>query len=1215
MFRKYFQQLLVIILFASLIAFAVVPGNAQAICSIDPDGTYIEAEDFSGSYNLDGTPYGNDYFELIDEPGSNGGKVLVSGDNGYASSWPGKEVKTYEVNFTSTGTYEIWMRGRGFSGSEDSMFFTVDSDAWKAWNFNGSYNNYIWTDSMQVGSGNTIEINTVGPHTIKIAMREKDSRIDGFYITSGTETPTDVTVPSTVTEISPKDGCAGPAWTVDPGTLEPTCFRNYNAASLIFTITNTGTTDGLTTATITSNQTWAVVDNSTVPPLSQNDSHTVTVSFNSAALAAGIHTAELTITGNANNSPKTVYVNLLVKTIPSTAACGEIPLYAENLINPAIMVQLDTSGSMSTQMYIGGGQTMSRIAIAEDVLKEVFLDRSIAWGFATWTGGNGNSTDSYNAPTYYTNYRIGVNEHDEAHQIALQDKADDGYPSGYTPLVPTMKGGLAYFKGERADGHYGEAFLEISCQPRIIVLVTDGLGNTGTNDTKIDAVVDDLIAEGISVVAVGFGLSNADQLDRIVQKMQTAGEASEDDYLYHLHEEDGNGVATPFMAQNRQEFIDAMNNIVSNVKAQVFHGSSPAPTTSVDNGSILLNASFDASAWSGDLTARKFNPFTGQYEASTLWQASAQIPATINGFIYDASTGVVSSYSDASISGDNFLCKPMGDIINSTPAIVGTPPYYYNFDSYFAFKYDTNVRNRDPLAYVSANDGAIHAFKLSDGVEKWRFYPDSVRDKLALAGTNPSDDMCSPSYCHKFLLDGSPEPADIFVNDGTGWRTVLTTGLGGGGSAFFALDVTYAEDFDAGAYESKYLWEFNETDDAELGLATSWPSISRVKDGAGTGWVTFFGSGAAVNELQQADKEAYVFAVDSWDKSKVWYNASSALVYSIKLVSGVMKNDIPSPPLVIDTHNDDYISDRIYVGNMYGNMYRIMDIGFGETPVSELFYKSNNSDHITPITAKAGYAHASVSGGDIWLYFGTGKYLDQIDKFTTDQQYFYGLFDENASSTTPFEATDLVEVQTEIIDAYALNADGSRVDLDKSGSVDSNDMRKFRVLSCPSPDAEGRCNPDNKSWRLVLAQPPGVGSERVITKPLVVGGVVFFATFIPDGDICEGNGDTWLFALEWETGEFVDTGVFDTNENEEFDLGDPWVDPLDGGGGSGISLDDNTDKKRVIGVYVGTGKPSDEVIIHNDILFVGTTDQEPIPTKVNLPRQRTRLKSWRQEYH
>ncbi len=1222
MMKNKIQQILLYSFFAFSIALIFIPEQIQAFCPapaagtcpIDPAGTYIEAEDFTGSYNLDGSPSSDDEFSEESPSGANGGFELLAGDNGHASTTPDNEVKEYTVSFAVTGNYEIWMRGRGLSGSEDSMFFAldncVDPIAWGAWNFDGNYGSYVWTDSIQSGVGlnNTINIPAAGIYKIKIAMREKNSAIDGFYITQGAETPNDTDVPATVTTVSPKNGCSGPSWTISPAIVESSNFKGYTAASVSFTITNTGNADDGATASITSSEAWAVVTNTTVPTLVQNASHAVTVDFNTAALTAGTHTATLTITGGANNSPKVINVSVLVKSIPSSAACGEIPLYAENLINPAIMVMLDTSGSMSNSMDIGGGDTMSRIAIAEDVLKEVFLDRSISWGFATWAGGSGNASNSDDSPDYYTNYRVGVHEHDTTHQTTLQAKADDGSASGYTPLVPAMRGGLEYFKSNRLDSNYNETYQALSCQPRIVVVITDGQGNTATDNTKIDTVVADLIAEGVTVVAVGFGLSNASQLDRIVQAMQTAGEADDDDYLYHLHNENGLGIAIPFMAQNRAEFITAMSDIVTHVKAQVFHGSSPAPTTSVDNGAILLNATFDASDWTGNIIATKFNIFTGQLDAAPAWDVASVMPGTIKGFIYDATasgTGYVSPYTDASIIGDNFLCKPMGDIINSTPAIIGTPPFYYKFDDYFDFKYDANVRSRDETAYVGANDGALHAFDLSDGIEKWRFYPDSVKAQMALAGTNPSDDMCSLSYCHKFLVDGSPEPADIYVDGSIGWRTILTTGLGEGGNAFFALDVTYGEAFDAPSkslplalsleVKSKFLWEFNDTDDALLGKATSWPSIARVTSGVvSSGWATFFGSGVAATELDQDEKEAYLFAVNSWDKSTVWIDASSNPVYKMKLAAGTLKNDVPSPPRVIDTQNDDYLSDRIYIGNLYGNMYRIKDFGFGKTPVSSLLFDAEMIDHQSPITARAGYGYAG--SGDIWLYFGTGKYQEQIDKFTQYQQYFYGLHDVAATETT-YKDVDLVEMETFIIEAYAVDEDGDIVDLTGDGNKDSDDLRKYRTISCTT------CNPGNSSWRLKLATPVGVGSERVISQPLIVGGIAFFTTFVPDGDVCEGNGDTWLFAVDWETGAFMSNATFDINEDGKFDDSDKSV------------KDTSNETKKIIGISIGTGKPSGELIIYNDILYVGTTNQAPVPIKVNLPAQRTRLKSWQQKFN
>jgi type IV pilus assembly protein PilY1 len=1232
--KNYIIRPLVSFIIISAVLAGIWPQTAQASCAIDADGTYIEAENYSGSQDLATNPNSNNRFqEVTSISGSKGGKVLKAGSSGYAANTPGNEVKEYEVYFSETGDYYMWMRGIGYSGSQDSIFFTIDNDTWKAWNY-GSYNSFIWTRSMQVGSNNKITVDTVGYHTLKIAMRERDSVIDGFFITKTYYSSLNDSTVAGKTEIDPSAGCSSALWSVDTTTIETACYQTYNAANITFTITNSGVSDDTSTGTVTSDSSWLSVSDP-VPALEIGESHTVTVTFDTASLSAGDHTGVITFTssgGTVLNAPLTVTISLTVNEVPTTSSGGSIPLFAENIVSPAIMVQLDTSGSMGSSMSVGSGQYKSRIAIAEDVLAQLFEDRSIEWGFATWAGGNGWSSQDGASSNYYTNYRIGCHTHDDDHQTALQDKADDGYASGYTPLVPCMHAGLEYFQASRQDNYYNEVYTQLTCQPRILIIITDGLGNTGTNDTKIDDMMDDLISEGISVVAVGFGLTNATQLDRIVEKMQTAGEANSDDYLYDLHKQE-NGTSVPFMAQNEAEFIAAMTDIVSSVKGQIFHGASPALSTSATNGAILLDASFDATDWTGNLSATKFNAFTGVLESDYLWQAADVLPAIINGFIYDSSaSGYVSKYTDASIAGDNFLCKDLGDIINSAPAIVSSvPPYYYKFDNYFTFKYNTDVYDRDAMVYVGANDGALHAFRLEDGVEKWRFYPDAVKSKLANAASDPAQDMCSSSYAHQFLLDGSPELADIYVSSSIGWRTILTTGLGKGGSAFFSLDITHSEDFDAADdVKSTFLWEFTDT---ELGLATSDPVTARVSNSTSTAWVTFFGSGEAESTAAQSNKEAYLFAVNSYNESSVWVDTNGNDAYKVKLSATTLLDDATSSPLVVDTHNDDYIYDNIYIGNLYGNLYRVSEIGVNQVPESDLLFNSGNTDHSTPISATPSSAYDS--DGNLWVYFGTGQYSEQADKVSTGQQYFYGLYDKNAaindSGSAPYTLNNLALLETDIVEAYSLDADGNRVDMDGDGDVDSDDKYTYRTVSCISPDTNGDCNPstthsalsDEKPWAIKLyTSSSGNPSERIITQPLITAGIVFIVTFIPDGDPCEGNGDAWILAVDWETGQIVDEPVFDINGDGTIDDADKTVE------------DSSGTEHEVVGFYLGGGRPSSTMAIYGSNIAVGGTGGllsgeapfssddddddgggggDPDLIQVNLPDQDTTLKSWQQD--
>jgi type IV pilus assembly protein PilY1 len=290
-------------------------------------------------------------------------------------------------------------------------------------------------------------------------------------------------------------------------------------------------------------------------------------------------------------------------------------------------------------------------------------------------------------------------------------------------------------------------------------------------------------------------------------------------------------------------------------------------------------------------------------------------------------------------------------------------------------------------------------------------------------------------------------------------------------------------------------------------------------------------------------------------------------------------NDALASPLAADL-NDDYIADRIYAGNLYGTLYRFANIGKGQTPaVSKLFDFSpaKTSPNETPIRAQANFGYGSQSG-DIWVYFGTGRYETQADKSNLNQQYFFGLKDSLSSPQS-----------------YTL---GNLVSLEAKYTTDDASGRVVRYID--------GSNPSHLSWALKLDNTSAglVGSERVTEKPLVVGGVVFFKTFIPDADVCAGNGKTWVFALDFETGLPPTTPVFDINGDGKFDAGDKVTDA-------------NDVLYNVAAISIGSGKGSHPVL-HKNTLFVTTTGGTnsggggPVGMLVNLPALKVNLGSWRQ---
>ena len=181
----------------------------------------------------------------------------------------------------------------------------------------------------------------------------------------------------------------------------------------------------------------------------------------------------------------------------------------------------------------------------------------------------------------------------------------------------------------------------------------------------------------------------------------------------------------------------------------------------------------------------------------------------------------------------------LGDIVHSAPVFVGEPPFANRFGGAYPttagktyFEFRTANTNRDELVFVGANDGMLHAFiadplSLSKGQEKFAYIPNILLSEIG--------EFTNPNYSHRFYVDLSPSVNDVFIDPNPTtvnpfeWRTVLINGLGAGGKGYFALDITDPSNIDT----DSVLWEFTDSDDADLGFTYSQPVIgmSNVDDG------------------------------------------------------------------------------------------------------------------------------------------------------------------------------------------------------------------------------------------------------------------------------------------------------------------------------------------------------------------------------------------------
>jgi type IV pilus assembly protein PilY1 len=153
----------------------------------------------------------------------------------------------------------------------------------------------------------------------------------------------------------------------------------------------------------------------------------------------------------------------------------------------------------------------------------------------------------------------------------------------------------------------------------------------------------------------------------------------------------------------------------------------------------------------------------------------------------------------------------------------------------------------------------------------------------------------------------------------------------------------------------------------------------------------------------------------------------------------------------------------------------------------------------------------------VWLFFGTGQYLNNTDLTNTQVQTWYGI-NENASSTTATRADDLVE---------------RRILLDVAVSTEVT----ARVIEAGArEDLRGK-----RGWFIDLYQVGANGSrtalgERMITPNQFQGSALISNTRIPDAsDPCAPTGRGVIMSIDPFTGARLADTYFDLNGDRTFD--------------------------------------------------------------------------------
>ena len=554
-------------------------------------------------------------------------------------------------------------------------------------------------------------------------------------------------------------------------------------------------------------------------------------------------------------------------------------------------------------------------------------------------------------------------------------------------------------------------------------------------------------------------------------------------------------------------------------------------STVLETGAATFQAEYTSGTWTGNLNAYRIDATSGAVGLIPAWDAASKLPPfdsrniwTNNGSAmvqFKTGNGGISTQmqtdlttasgtgnathvvnfirgeraNENSLNGFRVRQGVLGDIVNSQPVYVGAPSQTlfrnrtFNGSSTYT-SWAADRAGRTPVVYVGGNDGMLHGFNATvggadSGKEVFAFIPRTVL-------SNGLGELARRDYEHRYFVDGELTVADAY--DGTSWRTILVGTLGAGGinkdrdatrNSIFALDIT-----NPGSVS--LLWEKNSSDIPALGINSGKPVIAQVANGK---WMVLLGNGPN----SSADTASLI--------SINLFNSTNVVTTS---VSSEANNGL-SAIRAWDSDGDGF-TDTAYAGDLQGKLWKIGNLG-GTRTVTSLFTAVDpvNGDR-QPIAAMPLVGRSPYSQ-ELFLFFGTGQYINTADLSTRQVQSWYGIKDIDTAATR----SDLLErkILADVPVSGGLTArvieDGAREDLNQKNG-----------------------------WYIDLYQVSVGGNrsalgERMVTPNQFQGSALVGNTRIPDAsDPCAPTGRGVIMAIDPFTGaRLVDT-YFDLNDDSDF---------------------------------------------------------------------------------
>ncbi|ENX1534394.1 pilus assembly/adherence protein PilC, partial [Neisseria gonorrhoeae] len=377
---------------------------------------------------------------------------------------------------------------------------------------------------------------------------------------------------------------------------------------------------------------------------------------------------------------------------------------------------------------------------------------------------------------------------------------------------------------------------------------------------------------------------------------------------------------------------------------------------------------------------------------------------------------------------DNDKPRDLGDIVNSPIVAV---------DGYLA---------------TSANDGMVHLFKRNDtdqrGYELKLSYIPGTMERKDIENQDSTLAKELRTFAEKgyvgdrYGVDGGFVLRRITDDQDREKHFFMFGAMGLGGRGAYALDLTKIDSsnltgvsmFDV-QNDKNNNNNKNDNNRVELGYTVGTPQIGKIRNGK---YAAFLASGYAAKQIASQENKTALYVYDLED-------TLGTPIAKIEAPGG--KGGLSSPTLV--DKDLDGIVDIAYAGDRGGNMYRF-DLSNSDSSKWSAKVIFEGDKPITSAPAVSRLADKRV------VIFGTGSDLSEEDVVGTDQQYIYGIFDDD-------KRTVKVTVQN-----------GTA-----GGLLEQNLTQENKTLFLTNNKASG--GSADKGWVVKLRE-----GERVTVKPIVV---------------------------------------------------------------------------------------------------------------------------------